>query len=96
MGVVLESESSESEGDLPKKVEKEEEEDDEVRRVSETPRVGSFVFLFSLFFVKHKRRFDDDDDDDDEMGISLSLSLSLSPFVHFCIQTRNNRKADDF
>ena len=48
--------------------------------------------------MKHKRRFDDDDDDDDddEMGISLSLSLSLSPFVHFCIQTRNNRKADDF
>ena len=42
MGVVLESESSESEGDLPKKVEKEE----EVRRVAETPRW--FVRLFVL------------------------------------------------
>ena len=57
MGVVLESESSESEGDLPKKVEKEEEEDDEVRRVSETPRVGSFVFLFSLFFREAQTSF---------------------------------------
>ena len=56
MGVVLESESSESEGDLPKKVEKEEEED-EVRRVSETPRVGSFVFLFSLFFREAQTSF---------------------------------------
>ena len=57
MGVVLESESSESEGDLPKKVEKEEEEDDEVRRVSETPRVGSFVFLFTLFFREAQTSF---------------------------------------
>ena len=56
MGVVLESESSESEGDLPKKVEKEEEEE-EVRRVSETPRVGSFVFLFSLFFREAQTSF---------------------------------------
>ena len=57
MGVVLESESSESEGDLPKKVEKEEEEEEEVRRVSETPRVGSFVFLFSLFFREAQTSF---------------------------------------
>ena len=56
MGVVLESESSESEGDLPKKVEKEEEEE-EVRRVSETPRVGSFVFLFTLFFREAQTSF---------------------------------------
>ena len=56
MGVVLESESSESEGDLPKKVEKEEDEE-EVRRVSETPRVGSFVFLFSLFFREAQTSF---------------------------------------
>ena len=57
MGVVLESESSESEGDLPKNVEKEDEEEDEVRRVSETPRVGSFVFLFSLFFREAQTSF---------------------------------------
>ena len=57
MGVVLESESSESEGDLPKKVEKEEEEEEEVRRVSETPRVGSFVFLFTLFFREAQTSF---------------------------------------
>ena len=57
MRVVLESESSESEGDLPKKVEKEEEEEEEVRRVSETPRVGSFVFLFTLFFREAQTSF---------------------------------------
>ena len=71
MGVVLESESSESEGDLPKKVEKE---GGGAKRCENAALVRS-SFCSRCFFVKHKRRFDDDDD---EMGISLSLSLSLS------------------